>query len=348
MGELADGNPMFPGDSDIDQINCITKVLGNLPEELVNMFYKSSSFKGKELTQVTKPETLEKKYLGKLGPIAIDFMKGLLEMDPTKRLNNNTVFKHKYFDCFNKDDKNKNKKDEDKIKENNLKDNNIKDNNKIDKNINKVNFIKIKKEKINKEILNVIPGNKEIFNENTKINKENIENKENKEIFDKKVIEIDYNKVENKKENESSIIITKNKDSLQNKPVEESDINKNISILIFNNKKNIANNIIEIQNNIPNINNIFPEEKKIDIKETKTKNSNILNNNNSIIKVLNNNNTSKNDIKQNLEFNKIDIKGNRENLELNKRNIIKEKIINQNLLVNLNESFLNFTNSINN
>jgi hypothetical protein len=59
--------------------------------------------------------------------------------------------------------------------------------------------------------------------------------------------------------------------------VEESDINKNISILIFNNKKNIANNIIEIQNNIPNINNIFPEEKKIDIKENKTKNSIIIN-----------------------------------------------------------------------
>ena len=348
MGELVDGNPIFPGDSDIDQINCITKILGNLPEELVNLFYKSSSFKGKELTKVTKPETLEKKYFGKLEPIAIDFMKGLLQMDPTKRLNSNTIFKHKYFDCFNKDEKNKEKnkekKNEDKNNENNLKENHIKNNINIKENINKVNFIKIKKEKINKEIINIMPENKVKFNENSRINKEN---KENKEIIEKKVIKIDYNKVENKKENKNSKIINENKASLDNKPAEDSDINNNISIKIFNNKNSLSNNIIETQNNIQNINNIFQVDKNIDIKETKTKNSNILNNINFMNKVFNNNNNNQDDTKQNLEFNKVDIKGNRENLELNKRNIIKEKIINQNLLVNLNESFLNFTNSIN-
>ena len=49
MGELADGNPMFPGENETDQINCIIKVLGNLPEELVNMFYKNPIFNGKSL-----------------------------------------------------------------------------------------------------------------------------------------------------------------------------------------------------------------------------------------------------------------------------------------------------------
>jgi len=351
MGELADGNPIFPGDSDIDQINCITKVLGNLPENLVNMFYKSSSFKGKELTKVTKPETLEKKYLGKLDQIAIDFMKGLLHMDPSKRLNSNTIFKHKYFDCFNKDVIIKDKKNDDKNNENNLKENNIKDNiNLKENNINKLNSIKIKKEKINKEIINSISENKEKFNENTKINKENKnnnENNENKEIIEKKIIKIDYNKVINKKENENSKNINGNKSPLQNKPLKELDINKNISITIFNNKNKLKNNIIEIQNNNRNINNIFQMDKNNDIKEAKTINSNFLNNNNFMIKVFNNNNTNQIDTKQNLEFNKIDIKGNREKLELSKRNIIKEKIINQNLLNNLNDSYLNFANSIN-
>ena len=339
MGELADANPMFPGNSDIDQINCITKVLGNLPKELVNMFYKSSSFKGKTLTEVAKPETLEKKYLGKLDPIAIDFMKGLLQMDPTKRLNSNTVFKHKYFDCFNKDEKNNDEKSEDKTKENHLKENNIRDKNDIKENINKINFKKIKKDKINRDIIIAISENKEKINESTKINKENKEN------IEKKAIKIDCNKVENKKENESSKIINENKVSLQNKHIED-DINKNISILIFNNKNNQNNNINGIPNNIPNLNNIFSLDKNIDIKEPKDKSGNILNYNNTIIKVFNNN-TSQNDIKQNLEFNKKDIKENREDLELNKGNIIKERIINQKILNNLNESYLNFTNSIN-
>jgi len=35
--------------------------------------------------EVTKPETLEKRYLGKLSKKALAFMKGLLKMDPNER-----------------------------------------------------------------------------------------------------------------------------------------------------------------------------------------------------------------------------------------------------------------------
>ena len=112
MGELADGNPMFPGENETDQINCIIKVLGNLPDELVNMFYKNPIYEGKELLHVSKPESLERRYIGKLGPTAIDFMKGLLQLDPKKRLNTETVFKHKYFSCFMKEEKEKEKEKE--------------------------------------------------------------------------------------------------------------------------------------------------------------------------------------------------------------------------------------------
>ena len=111
MGELADGNPMFPGDNETDQINCIIKVLGDLPNDLVDMFYKNSIYKGKELLKVSRPETIERKYMGKLGPTAIDFMKGLLQLDPKKRLNSETVFKHKYFACFMKEEEEKKQKE---------------------------------------------------------------------------------------------------------------------------------------------------------------------------------------------------------------------------------------------
>ena len=110
MGELADGNPMFPGENEVDQLDCIIKILGNLPENLVNMYYENPIYNEKELFKVKKPETLERRYLGILSPTAIDFMKGLLELDPNKRLNGDSVFKHKYFSIFmnNEDDNNKN------------------------------------------------------------------------------------------------------------------------------------------------------------------------------------------------------------------------------------------------
>ena len=106
MGELADGNPMFPGENETDQLDCIIKVLGNLPEELVNMYYENPIYNGKELLRVPRPESLERRYMGKLGPTAIDFLKGLLQLDPNKRLNGDNVFKHKYFACFMKDPEN--------------------------------------------------------------------------------------------------------------------------------------------------------------------------------------------------------------------------------------------------
>ena len=97
MGELVDGNPLFPGENEIDQIHCIQKVLGNFPQEQVDKFYSNPLFHGKNLLNVPKPETLERKYLGKLSKQAINFLKGLLELDPKKRLNGTTVFQHPYF-----------------------------------------------------------------------------------------------------------------------------------------------------------------------------------------------------------------------------------------------------------
>lgn len=98
MGELVDGNPLFPGENEIDQLHCIQKVLGNFTEEQVEMFYGNPLLNGKNLLDVVKPETLERRYIGKLPKVAINFMKGLLCLDPKKRLNGNTVFLHPYFE----------------------------------------------------------------------------------------------------------------------------------------------------------------------------------------------------------------------------------------------------------
>lgn len=98
MGELADGNPLFPGENETDQLHCIQKVLGSLTDEQVDMFYKNPLFHKKNLLDVQKPETLERRYMGKLNKTAISFMKALLNVDPKLRLKGNAVFEHQYFE----------------------------------------------------------------------------------------------------------------------------------------------------------------------------------------------------------------------------------------------------------
>ena len=109
MGEMADGNPMFPGDCQFNQLECIIKLLGNLPKNLVELYNNNPKFNMNKMLTVDEPETLEKRYKNILSPEALDFMKGLLELDPKKRLNADTVLNHKYFDYFkNVNDKEKN------------------------------------------------------------------------------------------------------------------------------------------------------------------------------------------------------------------------------------------------
>ena len=97
MGELIDGNPLFPGENELDQIHCIQKILGNFNKKLNDIFYQNPIFYGKSLLNVCKPQTLEKRYLGKMSKIGIDFLKGLLEIDPNKRLKSEMLFNHPYF-----------------------------------------------------------------------------------------------------------------------------------------------------------------------------------------------------------------------------------------------------------
>ena len=69
MAEMADGDPIFSGDTEIEQIFLITTLLGDLPDSLKNLFLANPRFlsakinesKGKALS------ALNKKYSHKLG-----------------------------------------------------------------------------------------------------------------------------------------------------------------------------------------------------------------------------------------------------------------------------------------
>ena len=237
MGELADGNPMFPGENEVDQLDCIIKILGNLPENLVNMYYENPIYNEKELFKVKKPETLERRYLGILSPTAIDFMKGLLELDPSKRLNDDTVFKHKYFSIFmnNEDDNNKNIN------------NNI--NNNLSSNSNNNHIKELKNNLMNKTIIN-----KDENSIKKKIDKNHIFELSNTNMNNN----INYN-INNNTKFIAKNIIKKNKET-------DAKGSNTIPAKVINNTTNI--NIINYNcynNNSLNKNNIQIQKKILDI-----------------------------------------------------------------------------------
>jgi cyclin-dependent kinase-like len=61
MGELVDGQPLFPGESEIDQLYVVQKVLGPLTPEQMEMFLRNPRFLGLKFPDMSKPETLEKR-----------------------------------------------------------------------------------------------------------------------------------------------------------------------------------------------------------------------------------------------------------------------------------------------
>ena len=98
MGELIDGQPLFPGESEIDQLIVIQKVMGALTPTQLEQYNRNPRFVGIKLPYVSKPETLVKRYFGKLSKRALSFIKGVLKMDPAERLSGLECLEHPYFE----------------------------------------------------------------------------------------------------------------------------------------------------------------------------------------------------------------------------------------------------------
>ena len=321
MGELADGNPMFPGENEVDQLDCIIKILGNLPEDLVNMYYENPIYNEKELFKVKKPETLEKRYLGILSPTAIDFMKGLLELNPNKRLNGETVFKHKYFSIFMKDKEDKNAVGNANNANNDINHNNNNINNSSSLINNSTAIRDLKKNLMNKN-----SNNKEENNSTTKKIGKNILSELNSNRNDHS-----KNILNNTNVNSNSKLIAKNILNPKGKKETESKGNNTIPAKVINNTTNI--NIINynLYNNSPNKNDYQIQKKILDITQ-KNQFKNLTNHESieSINKFKEHNNNSNNNI---TVFNGTD------NFYRNNNNLIPQKKI-----ANFTKSMISFNN----
>eukprot|EP00892_Ulva_mutabilis_P006778 jgi/Ulvmu1/4472/UM002_0197.1 len=85
MGELIDGQPLFPGESDVDQLYIIQRMLGPLTREQGSRFMANPRFNGYKFGDdlARNPRTLEARYGSKMlengfPHQAIDFMKRCL------------------------------------------------------------------------------------------------------------------------------------------------------------------------------------------------------------------------------------------------------------------------------
>ena len=257
MGELVDGNPLFPGENEVDQIHCIQKVLGNLTEKQENIFYSNPIYQGKSLLNITKPETLERRYFGKLNKQAINFMKGLLELDPKKRLNGITVFQHPYFA-------------------------------KLVNNDNKLNPAENK----DKKVININKINSR--NENEKINNVINNTGQNNQILKIKIIQTNHKINNNINNNNENIKADKNNEKNDNEIKKNKDlnINNNNGNIINNNKSlNMNNNFSNCkQPNITNINIINYNTINENFIQNNCQNV-FINNNKNIEKLKNNTNS---------------------------------------------------------
>lgn len=96
MGELIDGEPMFAGDSDLDQLARIQRMQGRLTAAQEALFLRNPSNAEVELLG-QKEDDLSLKYGDKVDPTSLDFMRGLLVIDPKSRLTAEDALRHPYF-----------------------------------------------------------------------------------------------------------------------------------------------------------------------------------------------------------------------------------------------------------
>ncbi|KAH9495461.1 Cyclin-dependent kinase-like 2 [Bulinus truncatus] len=96
LSEMLTGEPLFPGDSDIDQLYHIIRCFGNLPTRHREVFHRNPLFVGMRLPEVKDVTSFEKKY-PRVSEEAVLVMKMCLLLDPDKRPTCSELLKHSLF-----------------------------------------------------------------------------------------------------------------------------------------------------------------------------------------------------------------------------------------------------------
>ncbi|XP_043530431.1 cyclin-dependent kinase-like 2 [Chiloscyllium plagiosum] len=94
--EMLTGEPLFPGDSEIDQLFHIIRCVGNLIPRHKELFHKNPLFTGLQLPDIKRIELLPTHY-PHIPCLVFDLVKKCLQIDPEKRPSCAELLQHNYF-----------------------------------------------------------------------------------------------------------------------------------------------------------------------------------------------------------------------------------------------------------
>ncbi|XP_041634882.1 serine/threonine-protein kinase MAK-like [Cheilinus undulatus] len=94
--EMLTGQPLFPGDSDLDQIYHIVRCFGNLTAHHQELFYRNPVFSGVRLPQCSSRIPLEQRFPS-VATNALDVAQSCLQMDPDSRAHCSELLEHPLF-----------------------------------------------------------------------------------------------------------------------------------------------------------------------------------------------------------------------------------------------------------
>uniref|UniRef100_UPI0037E9325D cyclin-dependent kinase-like 5 n=1 Tax=Semicossyphus pulcher TaxID=241346 RepID=UPI0037E9325D len=94
--EMLTGQPLFPGDSDLDQIYHIVRCFGNLTAHHQELFYRNPVFSGVKLPQCSGRVPLEQRFTS-VQATALDVAQNCLQMDPESRAQCSELLEHPLF-----------------------------------------------------------------------------------------------------------------------------------------------------------------------------------------------------------------------------------------------------------
>ncbi|XP_070711270.1 cyclin-dependent kinase-like 4 [Pempheris klunzingeri] len=94
--EMLTGQPLFPGDSDLDQIYHIVRCFGNLTAHHQELFYRNPVFSGVRLPECSGRVPMEQRF-PTISPTVLDLAQSCLQMDPERRAQCSELLEHPLF-----------------------------------------------------------------------------------------------------------------------------------------------------------------------------------------------------------------------------------------------------------
>ncbi|XP_069194832.1 cyclin-dependent kinase-like 4 isoform X2 [Procambarus clarkii] len=100
FAELAKGEALWPGKSDVDQLYLIRKSLGDLLPDHMRIFKDNEFFRGLNIPEPDTLESIEAKMQKSFSREGLDLLKKCLDRDPAKRWTCDQLLGHDYFKGF--------------------------------------------------------------------------------------------------------------------------------------------------------------------------------------------------------------------------------------------------------